>query len=702
MFEKILIANRGEIARRIVRTCRRMGLRVATVHSDADRDAPHVRDVGESVRLGPAAARESYLDIERVVQAARRVGADAVHPGYGFLSENPSFADALQREGIVFIGPSAQVLRAFGDKAAAKRLAAEAGVPTIPGSAGASADPQQVAAMVHEVGFPALLKAAAGGGGKGIRVLRDATHLHDEIAAAMREGRNAFGDPSLLVERYLPHGRHVEVQIVGDGRGAVLHLWERECSLQRRHQKVVEEAPALALPAGLRQRLLDAAVALGRHVRYRALGTVEFLVAGDAFHFLEVNPRLQVEHPVTECVTGLDLVELQIRAAAGEPLPLAQDAVRCEGHAIEARLYAEDPAHGFMPATGVLHRLHWPATGVRVETGVEAGSTITPHYDPMVAKLIVHAAARADALAAMRAALAGTQVVGVASNLGFLESLLGAPEVAGGTPDTGTVDRLLAGLMQRASPWRAAAAHVAAAWALRRSRSAAASAPACSWLALTNWRLGGSDRPPLQPQFEVQGAAGTQPATVAALDRRGARWRVRIGAQSHEIALDAQSHEIAPGAALRDDGDAPLAVAIDGATVPLWIGAIEAHVWIGDGRVTETLSVQPALREERTRRSAAGAAVVAPLTGKVLEVRVREGDAVNEGQVLLVVESMKMEMRICAPHAGVARSLGVAAGAAVERGALLVTVQPEEASAASAPGRSQARVPERAERRVVQ
>ncbi|MCG3189884.1 MAG: Acetyl-/propionyl-coenzyme A carboxylase alpha chain [Burkholderiaceae bacterium] len=681
MFRKVLIANRGEIARRIARTCRRMGLQVATVHSDADRDAPHVRDIGESVRLGPAAARESYLDIARVVQAARQVGADAVHPGYGFLSENADFADALQRAGIAFVGPSAQVLRDFGDKAAAKRLAAAAGVPTIPGSALASADAQRVAAMVHEVGFPALLKAAAGGGGKGIRILRDATELHDEIATAMREGRNAFGDAALLVERYLPHGRHVEVQIVGDGGGAVLHLWERECSLQRRHQKVVEEAPALPLPTGLRQRLLDAAVALGRHVRYRALGTVEFLVAGDAFHFLEVNPRLQVEHPVTECVTGLDLVELQIRAAAGEPLPLSQDDVRCDGHAIEARLYAEDPAHGFMPATGVLHRLRWPAGGVRVETGVEVSTEITPHYDPMAAKLIVHGNTRAEALAAMRAALAATQVVGVANNLGFLESLLGAPEVASGTPDTGTIDRLLPGLKQQPSPWRTAAAHVAAAWVMRRSRSMAASAPASAWPGFTNWRLGGSGQSLLQPQYEVLGEAGMQPATVTALDGVGARWRVRIGAQSHEIVFGAQSREVEFGAALDDDGDAPLAVAVDGSVVPLWIGAADARVWLGDGRVTETLAVQPALREERTRRAAAGAAVVAPLTGKVLEVRVREGDAVSEGQVLLVVESMKMELRICAPHAGVARALGVAAGAAVERGAVLVTVQPEEASA---------------------
>ncbi|HSB23477.1 MAG TPA: biotin carboxylase N-terminal domain-containing protein, partial [Burkholderiaceae bacterium] len=366
MFEKVLIANRGEIAIRIARTCRRLGLAVATVHSDADRDALHVRDIGESVRLGPAPARDSYLAIDRVVQAARAVGADAVHPGYGFLAENADFADALQRAGIAFVGPTPQVLRDFGDKAAAKRIAAAAGVPTIPGSPGASADAREVAEMARSLGFPVLLKAAAGGGGKGIRVLHAEHDLADAIAAAMREGAGAFGDPSLLVERYLPHGRHVEVQILGDAQGRVLHLWERECSLQRRHQKVVEEAPALPLPAGLRARMLEAAVALGRAVRYRALGTVEFLVAGDAFHFLEVNPRLQVEHPVTEAVTGLDLVELQLRAAAGEPLPITQGDVRCDGHAVEVRVYAEDPAHGFLPSTGTLHRLQLPHDCARV------------------------------------------------------------------------------------------------------------------------------------------------------------------------------------------------------------------------------------------------------------------------------------------------------------------------------------------------
>jgi 3-methylcrotonyl-CoA carboxylase alpha subunit len=662
MFRKVLIANRGEIARRIARTCRRMGLQVATVHSEADRDALHVRDIGESVLIGAAPARDSYLDIARVVQAARQVGADAVHPGYGFLSENAEFAEALQQAVIAFIGPSPQVLRDFGDNAAAKRLAMQAGVPTIPGSPGASADPRRVAMMVEALGFPALLKAAAGGGGKGIRILLSAEHMAEEIAAAMREGASAFGDPSLLVERYLPHGRHVEVQILGDGRGNVLHLWERECSLQRRHQKVVEEAPALALPAGLRQAMLDAAVALGRQVNYRALGTVEFLVAGDAFHFLEVNPRLQVEHPVTECVTGLDLVELQIRAAAGEPLALAQADVRCDGHAIEVRVYAEDPAHDFLPSTGTLHRLQLPRDGVRVETGVDAGTVITPHYDPMIAKLIVHDSTRPGAIAKMREALAATRLAGVASNLGFVEALLRSPAVTEQIADTGTIDQLPKGAYAAAPSWLAAAPHVAAAWVLRGARMDDLAQPASGWSALTHWRLGAAQGyQPLQPQYEVQDHAKTMTATVGTLP--GPRYRVSIDDHEHEIgfaqdaALDAQR------------------VAIDGLTGPLRIGRAGDHVWLGDGRHTETLRVRPALQAERANDPGAGAALVAPLTGKVIEVRVQDGDRVTAGQVLLVIESMKMEMRLTAPHAGIARGLSHAVGASVERGALLAKVE---------------------------
>jgi len=672
MFQKILIANRGEIARRIARSCRQMGVAVATVHSEADRDAPHVREIGESVLLGAAPARDSYLSIERVVAAARAIGADAVHPGYGFLAENADFADALQAAGIAFVGPSAQTLRDFGDKAAAKRLAQAAGVPVIAGSTDASADAARVAAMARDIGLPVLLKAAAGGGGKGIRIVHAPELLDEEIAAAMREARGAFGDAALLVERYLPRGRHVEVQILGDGRGGVVHLWERECSLQRRHQKVVEEAPALPLPAGLRQRLLDAAVNLGRGVRYRALGTVEFLVAGSAFHFLEVNPRLQVEHPVTEAVTGLDLVELQLRAAAGT-LDLAALAVpRCEGHAIELRLYAEDPEHGFVPATGTLHRLRWPEVGVRVETGVERGSVVTPHYDPMLAKLIVHGRDRADALARARAALAGTRVDGIAHNLAFLEALLARPDVADGVPDTGSIERLAQPLPRAA--WRDAAGAIAAAWVFARSRHDDAAQPASAWAALTHWRLGApgvpeaaDSAPPLHPQYEVTGERGTQPARVAG--DGNAALRVQLGDGRHAIAFGA-----------------PPMLTLDGVALPLAVGDEPAadgrRVWIGDGRHTEWVIVRPALRAARAAAGAAGAAVLAPMTGKVLDVRVRDGDAVQAGQVLVLIESMKMEMRIAAPHAGVARAVGAAVGATVERGALLLSVEAAEETAA--------------------
>jgi len=668
MFKKVLIANRGEIARRIARTCRSMGLQVATVHSEADGDALHVRDIGESVLLGAAPARDSYLDIARVVQAARQVGADAVHPGYGFLSENAEFAEALQLAGVAFIGPSPQVLRDFGDKAAAKRLAMQAGVPTIPGPPGASADPVRVAEMVEALGFPALLKAAAGGGGKGIRILPSAAHLAEEIAAAMREGASAFGDPSLLVERYLPHGRHVEVQILGDGHGGVLHLWERECSLQRRHQKVVEEAPALPLPPGLRRRMLDAAVALGRHVRYRALGTVEFLVGGEAFHFLEVNPRLQVEHPVTECVTGLDLVELQIRAAAGLPLALHQADVHCDGHAIEVRVYAEDPGHDFLPSTGTLHRLQLPGDGVRVETGVDVGTIITPHYDPMIAKLVVHDGSRAGAIVKMRAALAATRLAGVASNLGFVEALLRSPAVTEQIADTGTIDRMPKSAHASSAPWLAAAPHVAAAWVLRGSRVDDPALPASGWSALTHWRLGAAQGyQPLQPQYEVQGHADRMIATVGTL--AGPRYRVRIGEREHDIAF---VREAAPDAQQ---------VTIDGLTLPLWIGRDGEQVWIGDGRHTETLRVRPALQAARAADAGTGAALVAPLTGKVIAVRVQDGESVAAGQVLVVIESMKMEMRIAAPQAGIVRGLGFAVGASVERGAVLAKVEALELTA---------------------
>ncbi len=664
-FHKLLIANRGEIALRIARTARRLGLAVATVHSQADAQAPHVREIGESRLLGPAPAAESYLSIERVVAAAQAVGADAVHPGYGFLSENAAFAQALQAAGIAFVGPEPRHLRDFGDKAAAKRLAIEAGVPVIPGSELASADPDAVAAMARRLGGAVLLKAAAGGGGKGIRIVdatADDAEAREAIAAAMREGRNAFGDASLLVERYLPQGRHVEVQIIGDGRGGVRHLWERECSLQRRHQKVVEEAPALRLPPGLRQRLLDAAVALGRRVGYRALGTVEFLVVGDEFFFLEVNPRLQVEHPVTEAVTGLDLVALQLRAAAGELDLDALPEPRCEGHAIELRLYAEDPEQDFLPATGRVQRLQWPPGPVRVETGIEAGSIVTPHYDPMLAKLIVHGADRAEAIARSRAALAATRVAGFAHNLVFLEMLLASPEVADAVPHTGTIDAL-AGRRPPRAAWRDAVAAMAAAWVFEQSRQGDAAQPVSQWPGFTHWRLDApGPRPPLQPQYECSDASGRACKAAVSNDGAGADARLQV-----QIDGEPRRHALRFG---------PAGLLLDDVAWPLAIGQDDGRVWISDGRHTEVLTVNAAAAAQRRAGGAAGAAVTAPMTGKLLELRVREGDAVRAGQVLALLESMKMEMRLAAPHDGIVAAVDAAAGATVERGAVLLTVAP--------------------------
>jgi 3-methylcrotonyl-CoA carboxylase alpha subunit len=431
---------------------------------------------------------------------------------------------------------------------------------------------------------------------------------------------------------------------------------------------VVEEAPALALPSSVRQAMLDAAVALGRHVRYRALGTVEFLVIGDRFLFLVVNPRLQVEHPVTECITGLDLVELQIRAAAGEPLALQQDDIRCDGHAIEARIYAEDPSQGFMPSTGTLHRLEWPQRRVRVDSGVQRGSVITPHYDPMLAKVIIAGADRAQAMLRMREALAATRLAGIACNLGFLETRFRSPPVADAIPDTSTIERLSGAAAEAASAWRVAAAHVAAAWCFQRSRDADDSLPAAAWPALTHWRLGATQAyRPLQPQFELQTAAGVCSATVATDRSRPGRFQVDAGDAAHEIDLSADADDARIG--------------IDGVATRLWIGRDGDTIWLGDGRHTETVQVRPALAHQRSATAGAGAALRAPLTGKVLEVRVGNGDAVLAGQVLMVIESMKMEMRITAPHDGVVSAVSAVAGTMVERGAVLVKVQPEESAA---------------------
>ncbi|MDH4190893.1 MAG: acetyl-CoA carboxylase biotin carboxylase subunit, partial [Betaproteobacteria bacterium] len=506
MFRKILIANRGEIACRVMRSAKRLGIRTVAVYSDADRDALHLRAADEARRIGPPEARASYLDSEAILAAAKDAGAEAIHPGYGFLSENEDFAAACERAGIVFIGPTAAAIAAMGDKSAAKRLMEKAGVPLLPGYHGDAQDPARLMAEAKKIGFPLLIKPCAGGGGKGMRVVAAAGEFGAALDAARREAASAFGDERVLVERYLERPRHIEIQVFGDALGEVIHLFERDCSVQRRHQKVLEEAPAPGMTDELRARMGAAAVAAARAVGYRGAGTVEFIAETDPartgaltgrFYFMEMNTRLQVEHPVTEMVTGLDLVEWQLRIAAGEPLPLGQQQVALRGHAIEARVYAEDPERGFLPATGRLVHLAFPPESkeLRIDSGVAAGERITPYYDPMIAKLIAWGEDRNAALAGLRAALARCEIFGPASNVEFLGRVAASRAFSSGEIDTGLIERhreeLLPARDAPGDEWLAAAALAE----LREEQSAALAQarasgdPYSPWQRIDGWRL---------------------------------------------------------------------------------------------------------------------------------------------------------------------------------------------------------------------
>jgi 3-methylcrotonyl-CoA carboxylase alpha subunit len=658
VFKKVLIANRGEIACRIARTCRRLGIAVVGVHSSADRDALHTVEIGESIGLGGASATDSYLRIDAVIAAALRAGAEAIHPGYGFLAENPAFARAVEAAGLVFIGPTPEVIDRLGNKASAKAEARSAGVPVLGGGEEASADPDAVAARARALPLPVLLKPAAGGGGKGMHVVRHPGALAEAIATAMREARSAFGDPALIVEPYVENGRHVEVQIAGDGRGAVIHLFERECTLQRRHQKLIEEAPAAPLPAGMREQLLADAVRLAQRLNYRGVGTVEFLVAGERHWFLEVNPRLQVEHPVTEEVTGVDVVELMLRIAAGEGLPLRQQDVSLRGHAVEARLCAEDPERDFLPSTGEIVVLRFPARDVRVETGVRAGSVVTPYYDSMLAKLIVHAADRQAALDRLSLALAGTQVLGVTTNRRFLQQLIALAQTRDGSFHTRTVDELLkdsAGAM--GAPLRLVAA--AAAWWLLGVRGQGAGYGAWSAPDVTGWQMHAGDDP-------VSAVPGLL------LRERGRLHEVRFGARQPGGEMLVQVGQERLRLALRADGDLwqlSLGDAVERVAIARRAGRL--YVQAGEGAfefeaidyLAQAAAAQITSGELRT-----------PMMGTILKTHAAVGDVVRAGDVVVTMESMKMEMKICAEHEGVLRSLTVAAGQTVERGVVVAQV----------------------------
>jgi 3-methylcrotonyl-CoA carboxylase alpha subunit len=662
MFRKILIANRGEIACRVAATARRMGIGVVAVHSEADAEARHVRLADEAVLIGPPPARDSYLRADRILEAAKRTGAQAIHPGYGFLSENEKFARACAAEGLVFIGPPAEAIAAMGDKAAAKRLMEKAGVPLVPGYHGEEQNAAFLAKEAQRIGFPVLIKASAGGGGKGMRIVVRAAEFKAALEGAQREAQASFGDSRVLIERYLERPRHIEMQVFGDSRGGCVHLFERDCSVQRRHQKVLEEAPAPGMTPARRAEMGAAAVAAAREVGYVGAGTVEFIAEQDGrFYFMEMNTRLQVEHPVTEMVTGLDLVEWQLRVAAGEPLPLGQDALRIHGHALEARLYAEDPERGFLPQTGRLTHLRFPqgTREVRVDTGVEAGAPITPHYDPMIAKLIVHGADRAAALARMSEALAGVEVIGLRTNVAFLERVVRSSAFAAADLDTGLIERCRAEIF--APP--AAASHellaaAAVAELLEEADAAQVRARASGdrhspWDAVDGWRLN----------------QGSHHRFVFLEQEHRHEVTVEFGQQGQRLRIDGRDYTLA-GERSGEDG---LRVRLDGHTFEARAVHVGHEWYVSSAGVRATFTLAEELPAEVDER--APGSLAAPMPGKVIALLVEPGARVAKGAPLLVLEAMKMEHTISAPTEGVVKAIHFALGEQVPEGAELLTLE---------------------------
>jgi 3-methylcrotonyl-CoA carboxylase alpha subunit len=660
LFSKILIANRGEIACRVIRSARRLGIATVAVYSDADRGAMHVELADEAWPIGPPPAQESYLNIGAILDVVRNSGAEAVHPGYGFLSENAEFAEACGSAGVTFIGPPASAIRAMGSKSAARALMQGSGVPLVPGYHGEDQDPARLVDEAERIGFPVLIKAAAGGGGRGMRLVTGAEEFAAALAAAKREAVGAFGDDRMLIEKYLSGPRHIEIQIFADIHGNTIYLFERECSIQRRYQKVLEEAPAPGLDAKRRSVMGKTAVAAARAVGYVGAGTVEFIADAKSFYFIEMNARLQVEHPVTEMVTGLDLVEWQLRVAVGEALPVDQRDLRLRGHSIEARLYAEDPERGFLPQTGTLHELRFPPADVaRVDTGVRRGDRLTPFYDPMIAKIIVWGEDRPAALNSLRRALAETAVLGIVTNLGLLVRISAHPEFAAAAVDTGFIERHRDVLLPGHRPAPAMALAAAAVARLLAHASAATTAaarfddPNSPWARSDGWRLNG------QGHQKLVFRDGVAERTVIARAQAG-NWLLELG----EEAIRAIGER-------RPDGT--LSVVLDGvrgrATV-LDHGS-ETAVFLA-GENWQLIEIDPLAAHEGDDPGAGR--LTAPMPGRVTQLLVGAGDAVRRGEPLMIIEAMKMEHTVAAPVDGIVDAVRFSVGDLVEEGAELIAL----------------------------
>jgi len=663
MFSKILIANRGEIACRVIRTARELGIRTVAVYSEADADAQHVRLADEAWPIGGPRPQDSYLRGDAILEAARQSGAQAIHPGYGFLSENADFADAVEAAGIVFIGPKAASMRRMGSKAGAKELMQAAGVPVVPGYTGADQSPQLLAREAARIGFPLMIKAAHGGGGKGMRIVRTLDEFLPSLESCQREAAGAFGRDRVLLERYVESPRHIEIQVFGDAHGNVIHLNERECSAQRRYQKVLEESPSPFLTPELRAAMGAAAVQAARAIDYANAGTVEFIVAPDGnFFFMEINTRLQVEHPVTELVTGLDLVEWQLRVAAGEPLPLRQEAIAQRGHAIEVRLYAEDPEAGFLPGSGKLEALRLPAADahVRIDSGVVEGDTVSIFYDPMIAKLIVWDRDRNGALARLRDALAQCEIVGPKSNIGFLERLARHPAIVDGSIDTSYLDRHLdefmpADVADPALVVAAATAELLLQEQAGRVRATSSPDPTSPWALADGWRLGHGGKRHL------------------AFLHRGERLDVVAQGHAGDYAIQWQGRRHDVRAARLDAGG--LSARFDQHARRFLVHADAGRLDVHDGEHRLQLQPVAVYRRDNTAQGAEGHRVQAPMPGRVVLVKAHPGDVVVAGQELLVIEAMKMELALKAPRDGTVAEVRASEGDFVEADAVLVTLE---------------------------